>query len=131
MCIRDSLLTAAIRVCPFLTLFCRALPFPTDYILDTPNTYDRSKIRSFALLERLLLSISSTVGRIGFLVTTFPFDTFPQTQTGKWLGQVHGFSFFLNALFTIPVSYTHLDVYKRQHTSSSVWFFAIFFFAAM
>ena len=75
-------------------------------------------MRSFALFERLLDSCSSGDGRIGFLVTTFPFDTFPQTQTGKWLGQVHGFSFLRNALFTILSSseWNHTDPSPRtQH----------------
>lgn len=58
-------------------------------------------MRSFALFERLLEAISSSDGRIGFLVTTLPFGVLPQTQTGKFFGQMHGSSFFLNALFTI------------------------------
>ena len=44
--------------------------------------------------------ISSLEGRIGFLVTAFPFDLFPHTHTGKSDGQVHGFSCFRNADFT-------------------------------
>lgn len=65
------------------------------------GTYLLSKIRSFALFERLFASISYLLGRMGFLVTILPFDTFPHTHTGKSGGQVQGFSFFLNALFTI------------------------------
>ena len=45
--------------------------------------------------------ISSSVGRIGFLVITFPFDFLPHVHTGKFGGQMHGFSFLRNAFFTI------------------------------
>ena len=50
------------------------------------------------------ISISSSEGRIGFLVITLPFDLFPHTQTGKSGGQVHGFSFLRNTFFTIRSS---------------------------
>ena len=81
----------------------RAHPFPTFnyYILMCQL---RSKIRSFALFARLFSSISSLLGRIGFLVIILPFDIFPHTHTGKSLGHVHGFSFLRNALFTIRSS---------------------------
>ena len=60
-----------------------------------------SKIRSFALFARGLLSLSPSDGKIGFVVTTLPMLIFPQTQTGNSGGQVQGFSFFRNADFTI------------------------------
>ena len=49
----------------------------------------RSKTRSFALLERGFVSISSSPGKIGFRVTTVPLDFFPHTQTGNSGGHVH------------------------------------------
>jgi hypothetical protein len=60
-----------------------------------------SKTLNLELLEREFSSSSIVPGIIGFLVTTLPFDTRPQVQTGKLGGHIQGFSFFLNALFTI------------------------------
>ena len=74
-------------------------PFPVKY--PAFFCYARSKIRSFALFARLFSFSSSSPGKIGFFVTILPFGTFPHTHTGKSDGQVHGCSFFLNALFTI------------------------------
>ena len=54
----------------------------------------RSNTLSFALFARLFSSSSSSDGKIGFLVITLPFETFPHTHTGNSFGQVHGFSFF-------------------------------------
>ena len=89
-CIRLSSVCSSLScshlVCPFPRTICRALPFPADFIFsDThPHFFQlRSKMRSLALFERLLYINSSSEGRIGFLVITFPFDMFPHTQTGK------------------------------------------------
>ena len=82
-----------IRLSPFLNL-------------SPPGSYTPalSKIRSLALFALLLFSTSSLHGRIGFLVTMVPFETFPHTHTGKSTGQVHGFSFLRKALLTIRSS---------------------------
>lgn len=64
----------------------------TPFYLLSIGTYLLSKMRSFALFERLFASISSSLGRMGFLVTILPFDTFPHTHTGKSGGQVQGLS---------------------------------------
>ena len=64
-------------------------------------------MRSLALFARLFSSISSSLGRIGFLVKILPFDTFPHTQTGKSLGHVHGFSFFPKCAF-------HNTIFQRM-----------------
>lgn len=82
-------------------IFCFLMMYILLPCLSPFLLYRRSNMRSFALFARLLYSNSSSPGRIGFLVKILPFDSFPHTHTGKSLGQVHGFSFFLNALFTI------------------------------
>ncbi len=52
-----------------------------------------SKTLIFALWDLEFSFCSLSDGRTGFFVITFPRDFFPQTQTGKSGGQVHGFSF--------------------------------------
>ena len=64
-------------------------------------SYTLSNTLNFALFDLLFISNSSSEGKIGFLVTHFPFDTLWHTQTGKSFGQVHGFSFFLKSVLTI------------------------------
>lgn len=66
-------------------------PNPQEFVVPTKSAYICSNTRSFALLERGLLRISSSEGSTGFLVSTFPFVFLPHTQTGKSGGQVHGF----------------------------------------
>ena len=56
---------------------------------------------SFALCDLLFSESSFSLGRIGFLVITLPFETLPQTQTGKSGGHVHGFSLVLKLFFAI------------------------------
>ena len=72
-------------------------------IINRPYS-DFSNIRSFALFARGLPLRSSSPGRIGFPLITFPLLFFPQIQTGKDDGQVHGFSALLKAVFTIRSS---------------------------
>ena len=55
-------------------------------------------------MDLLFTSSSSTLGRMGFLVITFPLETLPHTHTGNSGGQVQGFSFLRNAFFTIRSS---------------------------
>ena len=53
----------------------------------------------------------------GFLVITFPFDTRPQTHTGNSGGQMHGFSFLLNADLTILSSSEWKVMMQSLHLS--------------
>ena len=61
--------------------------------------YSLTNILSLDERERGFLSISAPSGVIGF--KAFPRDFFPQTQTGKSGGHVHGFCAFANAVLTI------------------------------
>ena len=83
--------------------------------------YLRSNTRSFALLERLLYSISSSVGKIGFRVSILPRDFFPHTQTGKSGGQVHGFSFRLKFVLTIRSSKEWKVIMQSLPPGFSIW----------
>jgi hypothetical protein len=47
-----------------------------------------SQILNFALLALWFPVNSVSFAQIGFLLTNFAFGVFPQTQTGKSLGQV-------------------------------------------
>jgi hypothetical protein len=65
-------------------LICHIFP-PKCFLT---NIYIFSATLSFALLERGFTSSSSLDGNIGFLVITLTVGFFPQTHTGKFLGQV-------------------------------------------
>ena len=63
-----------------------------------------SNTLSFELFDLLFSSSSSSDGTIGFLVTTRPLLFLPHTHTGKSGGQIHGFSFVRNLVFTMRSS---------------------------
>ena len=95
-------------ICSVTTIRCSLcrrhnLSFPLPHFL-CYNSAFFSKTLSFALLARLFASISSSDGRIGFRVITFPLEACPHTHTGKSGEQVQGFSFRRKAVFTIRSS---------------------------
>ena len=67
---------------------CEHLYESLSYHLPLPTFYQSKKQARLRFVE----------------AANLPFDTFPQTHTGKSGGQVHGFSLFLNMVFTIRSS---------------------------
>ena len=100
----DCSLLAAVPYTYAVVRLSILISIPACKNLSSHYFYFFSKIRNFALFDRLFISISSFPGRIGFLVMTFPSALRPHTHTGKSGGHVHGFSLFWKNLFTIRSS---------------------------
>ena len=76
-----------------------------------------TNILSLALLDRGLFSVSSAVGKTGFLGIAFPFAFFPHTHCGKSLGHSHGSSAFLNTFLTILSSKEWKEITAKTPSS--------------
>ena len=78
-------------------------------------------------MDTTILNVVSTVGQLGILSRHVPLVTplaisrmiTEESDGRKEYAVAGGLLYFENDLATIPVSYTHLDVYKRQ--VSFVW----------